>query len=267
MSAVLAAFPPRPLQLKPGRGSLGGWMMALLALLLFGGFIAMLAIEIGPAIRDDFAVRDTAQPVSAARVSEGRCQSRMLLFQTCDLTLAWRDKDGSHTRKVSYMFVEPHFGSWTAQPMMDPRQPSLVTTDLGLDRLWNRVATAAGGGIFALLLIGGLFVAARKSQAKRGEVKALSGRVLQPVAVAFDGWGDGPSWRVRDERGAVFEWPVRKSDKPFVLDPQNGLVLALRAPGGGPAFPLDDKLRFVILTQDERARIEAARWAAVQPGR
>ncbi|MEO3473711.1 hypothetical protein AAFN86_17720 [Roseomonas sp. CAU 1739] len=267
MSPVLAAFPQRPLKLHPGRGSLGGWLMALLGLVLFGAFIVMLAIEIGPAIRDDFAVRDTAQPIASARISDGRCQSRMFLFQTCDLTLAWRDKEGSHTRKVSYMFVEPHMGSWTANPMMDPQRPALVTTDLGLDRLWNRVATAAGGGIFAVMLIGGLFVAARKSQAKRSEVKTLSGRPLRPVAVAFDGWGQGPTWRVRDERGTVFEWPVRKSDKPFLLDPQRGLVLALRAPEGGPAFPLDDRLRFVTLEKEERARIEAARWSAVQPGR
>ena len=262
MFPILAAFPQRPLKLRLGRGSLGGWMMALLGLLLFGAFIVMVAIDIGPAIRDDFAVRDQARPASFARVSEGRCQSRLFLVQNCDLTLAWRDKDGSHTRKVSYMFVEPHMGSWTANAVMDPQRPSLVTTDLGLDRLWNRVATALGGLVFAVLLIGGLVVAARKAQAKGGELKALSGRVLQPVAVAFDGWGQGPSWRVRDERGATFEWPVRKSDKPYVLDAQRGLVLALRDPAGGPAFPLDEKLRFVTLTAEERARIDAARWSA-----
>lgn len=262
MSPVLAAFPQRVFKLRAGRGALGGWMTALFGLLLFGAFLVMLAIEIGPAIRDDFAVRDTARPASLVRISEGRCQSRMFLFQTCDLTLAWRDTDGSHTRKVSYMFVEPHMGSWTANGMMDPKRPGLVTTDLGLDRLWNRVATVVGGGAFALLLIGGLVLAARRAQAKSGQVKALSGHVLRAVPVVFDGWGEGPSWRVRDERGAVFEWPVKKSDKPFLLDEERGLVLALRDPAGGPAFPLDDRLRFVTLTQEERAGVEAARWSA-----
>jgi hypothetical protein len=260
MFPVLAAFPQRPLQLKPGRGAVGGWMMALLGLLLFGGFLLLMAVEIGPEIRDDFAVRDQARPAAFARVSEGRCHSRMFLFQSCDVTLDWRDKDGSHTRKLSYMFVEPHMGTWTATPMMDPQRPWLVTTDLGLDRLWNRVATAAGGVLFALAIIAGLFLAARQAQAKRREVAALSGRVLRPVPVAFDGWSKGPTWRVRDESGAVFEWPVRKSDKPYLLDAERGLVLALRDPAGGPAFPLDDKLRFVSLTKEERSRIEAARW-------
>lgn len=260
MFPILAAFPQRPLTLKPGRGAFGGWMMALLGVVLFGGFLVLMAIEIGPAIRDDFAVRDQARPAAFARVSEGRCSSRMFLFQSCDITLDWRDKEGSHTRKLSYMFVEPHMGSWTATPMMDPQRPSLVTTDLGLDRLWNRVATAIGGVIFALAIMVGLFAAARQAQAKRGEVSALSGRALQPVPVVFEGWGRGPSWRVRDEHGALFEWPVRKSDKPYILDAQRGLVLALRDPAGGRAFPLDEKLRFVVLTKEERARIDAARW-------
>jgi hypothetical protein len=208
-------------------------------------------------------VRERAQQAPAARISEGRCRSRLFLFQTCDLTIAWRGKDGTGTRKVSYMFVEPHMGSWTAVPMMEPARPGLVTTDLGLDRLWNRVGTAAGGLAAALLLIGGLVLAALKGQAKGGQVKALAGRTLVAAPVLFRGWGEGPSWRVEDEHGQVFEWPVRKSDKPLVLDAARGLVLALRDPAGGPAFPLDEKLRFVRLTQEERARIEAARWVPV----
>jgi len=261
MTRLLDAFPRRPFVLKSGRGAAGGWLMALGGTLLFGAFIAMLAIDIGPAIRDDFAVRGRAQPAPAARISEGRCRSRLFLFQSCDLTIAWRDKDGTGTRKVSYMFVEPHLGSWSAVPMFDPARPGLVTTDLGLDRLWNRAGTAAGGLLVALLLIGGLFVAAWKGQAKGGQLKALSGRSLVAAPVLFRGWGEGPSWRIEDERGQAFEWPVRKSDKPFVLDEARGLVLALRDPSGGPAFPLDDRLRLVTLTQEERARIEAARWA------
>jgi hypothetical protein len=263
MTRLLEAFPRRPFVLKPGRGAIGGWLLAVGGMLLFGGFIAMLAIEVAPAIRDDFAVRERAQPAPAARISEGRCRSRVFLFQSCELTITWRDKDGTGTRKVTYMFVEPHMGSWTALPMMDPARPGLVTTDLGLDRLWNRVATAVGGLVLGLALIGGLFLAAWKGQGKSGREKALAGRTLEAVPVEFRGWGEGPTWRVADERGQVFEWPVRKSDKPFVLDETRSLVLALRETPGGRAFPLDAKLRFVKLTREERAHIEAARRASM----
>jgi hypothetical protein len=261
MTTLLDAFPRRPFVLKPGRGAAGGWFVAVSGMLLFGAFIAMLWIDIGPAIRDDFAVRHQAEPAPAARVSEGRCRSRLFLFQSCELTITWRDKDGTGRRQVSYMFVEPHAGSWTAEPMRDPARPALVTTDMGLDRLWNRVATAAGGLLVALLLIAGLFIAAWAGQAKTRQAKALGRRTLVAAPLAFRGWGNGPSWRVEDERGQVFEWPVKKSDRPFVIDEARGLVLALRDPAGGLAFPLDEKLRFVELTPEERARIEAARWA------
>jgi hypothetical protein len=258
---VLRAFPQRPLVLKPGRGAIGAWMVSAIGILVFGGFLALAAIEIGPAIRDDFTVRDSAQVAQGARISEGRCRSRLFLFQSCDVTIAWRDKDGAHTRKLSYMFVEPHMGSWTAVPMTDPARPGLVTTDLGLDRLWNRVGTVIGGVLFALAVMVGLVVAAWKARGLGAAVKQLSGRTLEAVPVVFRGWGNGPSWIVADERGQAFEWPVRKSDKPFVLDDARGLVLALRDPAGGPAFPLDEKLRFVVLTPGERGAIEAARRA------
>lgn len=258
MQPVLAAFPRRPLTVKPGRGATGGWVLAILGLLLFGGFLALVGAQIAPAIRDDLAIRAEAQPAPQVRVNGGRCRSRLLMFQDCEVTLTWRGKDGTGTRTMHYMFVEPHMGSWSVTPMMDPAKPDLVSTDLGIERLTNRILTAIGAVLFALALIVGGFVAARKAQRKSGEVKALSGRVLEPVPVAFDGWGQGPTWKVRDERGGTFEWPVGKKDKPFILDEQRGLVLALRPPEGGPAFPLDEKLRFVTLTADERARIQQA---------
>lgn len=259
MSPVLSAFPNRPLILKPGRGATGGWVLAVVGVLLFGGFLALVAVQIVPAIRDDLAIREAARPAPQVRVSNGRCRSRLALFQDCEVTLSWRGKDGALTRKMSYMFVEPHLGDWRVLPMMDPARPDLVSTDLGLERLTNRIATAIGAVVLGLLLIGGGFIAAFKAQRKVREVRALSGRLLQPVPVQFLGAGQGQSWRVQDEHGAAFEWPVGKKDQPFVLDDQRGLVLALRDPAGGPAFPLDDRLRLVTLTPEERARVLAAR--------
>ncbi|MBR0649455.1 hypothetical protein GXW78_07270 [Roseomonas terrae] len=257
MQSVLAAFPRRPLTLKPGRSATGGWVLAILGLLLFGGFLVLVGAQIAPEIRDDLAIRDTARPAPQVRVNGGRCRSRLFMFQDCEVTLTWRGKDGTGTRTMSYMFVEPHMGSWNVMPMMDPARPDLVSTDLGIERLTNRIVTAIGAVIVALALIAGGFVAARKAQRISGEVKALSGRVLEPVPVAFDGWGQ-QTWKIRDEHGTAFEWPVGKKDKPFVLDEQRGLMLALRPAEGGPAFPLDEKLRFVTLSPEERAAIRQA---------
>lgn len=259
MTQVLSAFPQRPLAVKPGRGAARGWVLAVLGVLLFGTFLGVVGAQIVPAIRDDLAIRNEAVPTPQVRVNGGRCRSRLALFQDCEVTLTWRGKNGMATRTMHYMFVEPHMGSWSVVPMMDPARPELASTDLGLERLTNRIVTAIGAALLGLLLVGGCIVAGVKASAKSREAKALSGRMLRPVAVRFTGWGEGPVWCVQDERGAVHEWPVKKSDKPFVLDEAQGLVLALRDPAGGPAFPLDEKLRLVVLSPEERMRVLAAR--------
>jgi hypothetical protein len=259
VSPLLTAFPQRPLVLRPGRGAARGWGFAMVGLLLFGGFLVMLAVEIVPVVRSDLAIRDRAVPAPQVRVADGMCRSRLFVFQSCEVTLRWRDRAGQGTRKVSYMFVAWRRTNWAIAPMMDPARPDLVSTDLGLDRLGNRIATLIGWGVIGIGLVSGTVLVGRGTIVKARQVRAVSGRVLQPVAVQFAGWGEGPSWRVRDEHGATFEWPVRKSDVPLMLDAQRGLVLALRPREGGPAFPLDEKLRFVRLTEHERARVEAAR--------
>ena len=259
MQSIFAAFPRRALTLKVGRGAAGAWFLAVMSTVLFGGFLALTGAQVLPAIRDDLAIRDAARPAPQVRVSGGQCRSRLALFQDCEVTLSWRGKDGTGSRKIHYMFVEPHMGSWTVIPMMDPSRPELVSTDLGVERLTNRIATAIGAVIFALALIGGGILAGMKAQRKSGAVKALSGRVLQPTAATMLASSDALNWHVRDADGGVHEWPVKKKDRPFMLDDERGLVLALRDPSGGPAFPLDAALRLVDLTAEERQRILAVR--------
>lgn len=144
------------------RDALKQGILGVLGALLFTvGIGAMVASE-APGIRDDLAVRDAARPIAGLRVVEGRCRGRLMLIQSCDLTLAWSGKDGSGTRRLSYMFVEPHAGDWSVQPVADPARPQLVTTDLGLARLTNRIVSlAAIAGLGVVLVVGSLLVAVR----------------------------------------------------------------------------------------------------------
>ena len=137
-------------------------ILGLLGVLLFAvGIGAMVASEL-PGIRDDLAVREAARPIAGVRVVEGRCRGRLMLLQSCDLTLAWSGKDGSGTRRLSYLFVEPHSGDWSVQAVADPARPQLVTTDLGLARLTNRIVSlAAMVGLGVLLVVGSLLMAVR----------------------------------------------------------------------------------------------------------
>ena len=199
-AACWKPFPPPADALKPGRGA--GRRLADGA----GRRAAVRRLPRAGGDRDRprdprrFRGARQARPAPAARVSEGRCRSRLFLFQTCDLTLAWRDKDGAaHAQAVSYMFVEPHMGSWSAVAMVDPARPGLVThgswAGPAVEPCWHG---AAGGVVFALLLIGGLVLAAWKAQGEgaAGARRCPAAR-WSPVPVAFRGWGEGPSWRVR----------------------------------------------------------------------
>jgi len=150
MPAVTA--PPAP------RRSIGRGLLGLFGGLFFLAGTALLAVEIAPGLRDDLAIRAAARPDPSVRLVSGRCRARLFLLQHCEISLAWRGKDGSGTREMHYLFVEPHAGNWSVQPVLDPARPGLPSTDLGIERITNRIATAAGMLLAALALVVGCFV-------------------------------------------------------------------------------------------------------------
>lgn len=258
MYPILSAFPRRPLTLRAGRGRFGAWLLALSSVAFAALILGFLALAVVPGIRDDLTVRDGALPSALARLEQGRCSSRIFLFQSCDITLAVRGKQAVVVREVTYLFVEPHMGTWTTQALLDPDHPGLPTTRLGLDRLTNRMVTAAAFAAFAGLMVVGGFAGLRGDRRLRRRVAALSGQMLEPEVVRLRAIGQGPEWIIEDASGGTASWPVGRRSKPFMLDPARGLILALRA-RGGEAFPLDDRLRFVDLVDAERAALLALR--------
>ena len=263
VQSVLQSFPQRSLRLKPGRGRLGGVVTVALGVLVVLGVAALVGFLLAPPLWSDYQVRETAVASRDVRMVSGRCRTRTFLMHDCTLNLRY-DAKGRHTeREVHYLFVAPGSGNFTVQARVDHQRPELLTSDLGIDYLWNRIATAVGMAAIGVLIGLGLLAAGRRTLRDAGAAQALSGRNLQPVPAQFVTWGREPSWTVRDEYGNQFTWPVRKSDKPFLIEPTQGLVLALREAPGAPVFPLDQKLRFVDLTEPERQRILAAQAGAM----
>ncbi len=256
MHPVIEAFPRRRLRVR-ARGSIRAILLMIAGMLLFGGFLAMLAAEVLPDLRNDFLVRDSAQPTALVALKEGSCRSRLALVQDCTLTLSWRDKDGSHIRTLHYLFVEAHLGRWGVRPMADPARLELVTTDLGLERLTNRTLTLAGVGVITLLLVAGALRGMWNTLREARRLRGLNRQELVPVSALFEHGALG-QWQVRGTDGASYRWPVRRKDRPFILDAANARVLALAPSAGGPAFPLDARLARVDLNADERRRILAA---------
>ncbi|SFD85890.1 hypothetical protein [Methylobacterium sp. 13MFTsu3.1M2] len=153
------------LRLPPDRTSWTVILGVLFGFVLFGGLLAASAIYTAPVLISDWQVREAARPVPNARVSDGKCSTK-LVFHICDATLSLRTPQGSVTRRVNYVFTGLHTGDYTIGVMADPAHPESVTTDLGLDRLWNRAITLlAIDGVILAGLVGALISILRNGRA------------------------------------------------------------------------------------------------------
>lgn len=129
-----------PLRLPPPAQGWGNTLWTLFGIVALGALLVACAVYTAPAVLSDWQVREAARPAHAARVSEGKCSTRIILH-ICDATLTLGIPTGEVTRRVNYLFTGVHAGDYSIRVMADPARPDLVTTDLGLDRLWNRTLT------------------------------------------------------------------------------------------------------------------------------
>ena len=143
----------RPLTLPPQGGDWKQTLWAFLGTLMFGAMLVAMAIYTVPNLVSDWQVRDTAQPVAGGRVTKGSCSSKLLL-NICDATLSVQTKSGVVSRDVNYIFTDMHSGNYSVAVVADPARPELPTTDMALEKLWNRTITLLiGGGILLALTV------------------------------------------------------------------------------------------------------------------
>ena len=147
MTSSLDRF--EPLRLPPAERSWKETLWVIVGILLFGGMLVACAVYTAPPLLSDWQVRDTARPVPAARITDGKCSTKIIIH-ICDMTLNLGTPAGTVTRRVNTVFTGVHFGDYKVGVMADPARPELVTTDLALDRLINRTITLAA--LMAMLL-------------------------------------------------------------------------------------------------------------------
>ena len=255
MTTLNAAFPQRPLTLSAPIARWRNWIFGIICLALPVGLGWWAYASLGPAILDDLSLRGTAEPVNGS--IRGRCQTRWGLFQSCDITItSGTTKGGAPAqREVTYLFVDPHVGSYTVQPMAARDRPGVLSTDLGLENVTNRALTLAGMMAIALGIgAAGISLILRGGR-QRAQLKAMSGRRLQPVPVAVQRAKEG--WTVTPLNGAGRSvWQLPHKTEPFWLDPAAGVALGVTVPGA-PVFPLDAALSWADLTEEERTRLRA----------
>jgi hypothetical protein len=143
----------QPLALPPQEGDWRQTLWALLGTLMFGAMLVAIAIYTVPQLVNDWRIHDTAQPVAGGRVTEGSCSSKLML-NICDATLSVQTKSGPVSRNVNYIFTDMHSGSYSVAVLADPAHPELPTTDMAIEKLWNRTITLLiGGGILLALTV------------------------------------------------------------------------------------------------------------------
>ncbi|MCK8786447.1 hypothetical protein M0638_18895 [Roseomonas sp. NAR14] len=265
MPSPIVELPNRPLRLRP---PVGGWrtrLLGLVCVLLFGGGCVWLGVSVAPGLVGDYAVRGTALPLTTGRISDGRCHSKLFLV-SCDITLSSTGpgntgKAGARvTQDVHYLFADIHFGDYTVAVMSDPARPGWLTTDIGIDRYWNRAVTfvlmaafSVAMAVFGLiqLVSGGPWATA----ARRLDGQVLVPAVLRLRGVLRQGWAVDAQPGERFRNGRL--WPVGRQAEPLVVGPGNA-ILGVTARSGGPVVPMDAGLTWLDLTEEERRRAFAS---------
>lgn len=166
----MTASPHRaePMRLPPPGQGWANTFWVLFGVVALGAILVACTIYTAPAVVTDWQVRETARPVPGARVSEGKCSAKIVIH-ICDATLSLRTPEGPGTRRVNYVFSGLHVGDYSIQVMADPARPALVTTDLGLDRLWNRTITLAVISLaITAIIVGAIVSLVRNRRAASG---------------------------------------------------------------------------------------------------
>ncbi|MBS7812082.1 hypothetical protein [Roseococcus pinisoli] len=256
---IARAFPVRPLRIKAPLHPWRAWLLALMCVVLFGGGMVAVSYKTLPVLLTDYQVRNTAVVLPKTRVERGVCRVRFFLLNDCDATLVVpQDRGPAFRREVNYTFFEPSAGSRQVIAMGDPARPELITTDLGLDHFINRVVTFAVLMGFLLLLCLGSLRIPLIAHRQRRTAAILSGQVLNPVPVVLERSQAG--WKATaTSDGRSDTWRLGAKAEPFVVDHRSGIALAVTGAAGGPLFPLDEKLSWLDLSDEERAAIWAAR--------
>lgn len=122
----------------------------VLSILVMGAIAAFLVWQTAPGILRDWSLRSHYAP-AAAEVS-GDCRAYAAVVTFCDVTFT----AANGPVKDTLLFVDFNSGDYAVGVVADTADPSRLSTSLGVEKYWNRVATFAGFVlIFAALLVGG----------------------------------------------------------------------------------------------------------------
>lgn len=143
----------------------------LMGMLLFGSIVFGGAIWTAPPLIVDWPIRDLVRADNRVNVSDVKCRS-LTFLHSCNVTIRLNFGSETATRTINYVFTGPLERADAVQALVDPDHHDIITTDFGLERLWNRTWTLGLGMLpflwaFALTCYGLILVATEQAPSKR----------------------------------------------------------------------------------------------------
>jgi hypothetical protein len=120
-------------------------VLALVVILAIGGFMAY---ETGPGLLRDWRLRSAQTVEVPSELTEGDCRVYVLAINFCDVKLT----TDSATLDDTLLFFDFSTEGYDVVAIVNQNDPSQVTTSIGLNMFWNRVATLLG--FLGLLVVG-----------------------------------------------------------------------------------------------------------------
>lgn len=267
MQALEKAFPRRPILVK-NAGLSGGAVLsfAVLVCLALGVFILW---SQGPGIMRDYKISQNPVVDENATLSNGTCKTRQLIMTNCKADITFTD-GAEKKQSVDFMFIDMNRSGYDVEVVRSGDDPSLVTLDLGVEKLWDRIFTIS---LFAVFLIGGS-IAAVFAMLKTRKLNRLMQKPLVLKAMPVTVTAIQKNYGIRNvfysftnaagkkkKRASRF----KKKEEPFYLKPELATgksnemqALAVLPEGWELPVILDHDLNRLDLTAEEKATIRTA---------
>jgi len=260
LEKIAAVFPRRPLRIK--KHGIQSPLLLLLGLIFFGALTAWTLMMNTPGIIKDMQIAQDMVERPELRVRNGTCKTWKLGLTRCEVTIRHSIAGKVQDEELELSFFDFGGGNYSVSVVGSRSQPDLVTLDLGIEELWNRIFTAAIIvlllGILTMFSIYGLV----SSTAIRRKIGGLNHKTLHPVPVEI----------VKENSGVVvYRYDVggkkRKvnsrfgKNSPFYLSADGETGLGVTDEYGDCVVLLDEDLKRIDFTDAEREAIwNAAGW-------
>lgn len=168
-------------------------------------------------------------------------------------------------------FLDVSLSDYSVAAVRSASNHDLVSVDLAVDNIWNRIIVMLLIMLFGLLMFAMIPFLLRQNTATRKKILNLSGRGdLIPVAVKIT--SHTTAHKTHNVKYTVdfgsgekkFSTNLGKQ-KPFMLGGDGKEALGLTAPGQEYAFLVDEKLTRLELSEAEREAVRQARDKALRP--